>query len=120
MICHHVPTINKGGKESLVWCTLDYDLDVNNVKVELYCLIGCSDVPEENIPVISCQFSKDPAKERYPLDSQWEYIRSKYLVEVDKKGKEAQIDITLPKMVCTILSVLFTSDSLSTVSCEPS
>ncbi|KAF8463768.1 hypothetical protein JB92DRAFT_3299936 [Gautieria morchelliformis] len=63
----------------------------------LYSIIGCTDIHKSNLPVLSCQFSKDPLKVKYKLsEDNWDFIKKEYQTEVQKKRDDAKINISLP------------------------
>jgi hypothetical protein len=92
-----VPYKDSDGQEYKQWLSLSIKDTLKEVTHALYDIIGCTDIHASNLPALSCHFSKDPLKVKYKLSAEnWDFIGKEYHTEVQKKGDEAKIDISLP------------------------
>jgi len=74
---------------------IDYNSTYDQTRQIIYKEIGCPDVPESNLLTLGCHFSRTPKKKVYDL-ANWDFIKQDYILEIEKKGANATINIILP------------------------
>jgi len=105
VFCFCVPYNGPDGKVFDRLVEIDFSSTYNQTCHFLYKEIGCADVPEQNLPVLACHFSKNAKKKMTDL-ANWNFIKEEYTEEVDKKGRKAIANIILPENVSLFLLFL--------------
>jgi len=100
-----VPAMNAKGEEYTEWLMLKSSLSLEEAIVQINGVIGCTDLPEESLPSLFCHFSKDKQSTRWDIRTQWDFIKKDYLIELQKKGQHAAVEIILPSSVSMKLSL---------------
>ncbi|KIJ53121.1 hypothetical protein M422DRAFT_242233 [Sphaerobolus stellatus SS14] len=96
-----VPSVNKAGSEVSRFLDLDYKgVTLDMARERIFGIIGCSDVPEENLPELVCQITKDKGQ-NYDIND-WTTIKQRfgtiYTAEQNRKAGDPSgivIDILL-------------------------
>ncbi|KAF8578934.1 hypothetical protein K439DRAFT_1620919 [Ramaria rubella] len=83
---------------------------VKNVKAAIESILGVDVLPDKDHGELVAHFYKDPMKQCFALameEENWEEIKVEWAIHTAKRGKDAGIEVVLPKRILSFLSYFF-------------
>ncbi|KAF8592775.1 hypothetical protein K439DRAFT_1610515 [Ramaria rubella] len=94
-----VPYHNQYGKTLIRSQNVDPNSPIKNIKAAIESILGVDTLPEKDRGELVTHFYKDPMKRCFALvtEENWEEIKVEWAIHAVKKGKDAGIEIIIPK-----------------------